>query len=123
LESVEERKADLSSSSNSSTAHAHTTSTTAAAAATTTTTTTTTKTLKVNAKSRLLAGLEMCLASYENDLRYLRFLCEFGAPVDSCDYDGRRAAHICCAEGNLECALVLMEFNADFVSDSVKDRW
>jgi len=65
----------------------------------------------------------MCLASYENDLRYLRFLCEFGAPVDSCDYDGRRAAHICCAEGNLECALVLIEFHADFVSESVKDRW
>ena len=76
-----------------------------------------------NAKSRLLAGLEMCLASYEGDVSYLRLLLRFGCPVNAGDYDGRTAAHICCAENLLPAALVLLEFNADFVSDAVKDRW
>ena len=47
----------------------------------------------------------------------------FGCPPNACDYDFRTAAHICCAEDSLQTALVLLEFEADFASDRVRDRW
>ena len=76
-----------------------------------------------NKTSKILAGLELCVAVYEGDLNYLRGLLESGCPVDAADYDFRTAAHICCAENLVQAALILYEFKADFTSDSVRDRW
>ena len=73
--------------------------------------------------SRILAGLELCVAVYEGDLTYLRGLLESGCPVNASDYDFRTAAHICCADNLVQAALILYEFKADFTSDSVRDRW
>jgi ankyrin repeat protein/CRP-like cAMP-binding protein len=74
-------------------------------------------------KTRMLAGLELCMAAYEDDTRYLRTLLQFGCPVNSSDYDGRTAAHICCAGNLLSPALTLIDFGADFNSGYIKDRW
>ena len=73
-------------------------------------------------KNQISAGLELCMAAYEDDLNYLRLLLKFGCPVNASDYDKRTAAHICCAENLLNSALILFEFGADFTSDAVKDR-
>ena len=73
--------------------------------------------------SKILAGLELCVAVYEGDLNYLRGLLESGCPVNSSDYDFRTAAHICCAENLVQAALILYEYKADFMSDKVRDRW
>lgn len=73
--------------------------------------------------SRMLSGLELCVAVYDGDLTYLRGLLESGCPVNACDYDFRTAAHICCADNLVQAALILYEFKADFTSDSVRDRW
>lgn len=73
--------------------------------------------------TRILAGLELCVAVYEGDLTYLRGLLESGCPVNACDYDFRTAAHICCADNLVQAALILHEFKADFTSDKVRDRW
>lgn len=80
------------------------------------------KSKELSNKNRISAGLELCMAAYEDDLNYLRLLLKFGCPVNASDYDRRTAAHICCAENLLSSVLLLSEYNADFVSDNVKDR-
>lgn len=74
-------------------------------------------------RSRISSGVELCMAAYDKDIAYLRLLLKFGCDVNSVDYDGRTAAHICCAENLLTAILVLHEYQADFVSVSVRDRW
>jgi len=71
-------------------------------------------------RNELHAGSEMCQAASVGDVEYLRRLLRFGCEPDSCDYDGRTAAHLACAEGWRHVALLLMEHGADF---SVRDRW
>ncbi len=68
-------------------------------------------------------GLELCVAAFQGDEYYLRALLESGCPVGAADYDRRTAAHISCAENNMGIVLILNEFNADFTSDKVKDRF
>ena len=43
----------------------------------------------VNARSCLIAGLELCLATHEKDFSYLKLLLEFGCPANATDYDSR----------------------------------
>ena len=77
--------------------------------------------VEIGLQSRIMAGLELCLAVYENDCHYVRLLLEFGCPINATDYDLRTAAHLACSEGSLQMALLLFEYGADFVS--IKDRW
>lgn len=70
-------------------------------------------------KTRIFAGLELCLAASEGETAYMRLLLRFGCPPNAGDYDMRTAAHICCCENNIAAATVLFEFKADFHSDKV----
>ena len=74
-------------------------------------------------RRRLVAGLELCQATFEKDVPYLRLLLQFGCPPDATDYDRRTAAHIACAENCLSAAITLLEFHADFHSQKARDRW
>ena len=61
------------------------------------------------ANSDLLAGGEMCQAAFCGNVDLLRRILEFGAAPNSCDYDRRTAAHLACAEGMVDVAVLLME--------------
>jgi ankyrin repeat protein len=65
-------------------------------------------------------GAELCAAAFNGKLEYMRRLLESGYAADAADYDKRSAAHLACAEGRTEVALLLLRWGADF---EAQDRW
>lgn len=61
------------------------------------------------------------MATQRVQLEYLRLLLEFGANPNAADeYDGRTAAHVACADGIIDAAVLLHSHGADF---TMADRW
>jgi CRP-like cAMP-binding protein len=66
------------------------------------------------------AASTLCQIVFDGDILKLRRLMKAKIQVNAGDYDGRTAAHIAAAEGNVAALKALVEFGADL---ELKDRW
>jgi ankyrin repeat protein len=66
------------------------------------------------------AASTLCRMVFDGDILMLRRLLKANIQVNAGDYDGRTAAHIAAAEGNVAALKALVEFGADL---ELKDRW
>ena len=67
-----------------------------------------------------LAASILCQAVFDGDILMLNRLLKAGIQVNAADYDGRTAAHIAAAEGNVSAIKVLARNGADL---TLEDRW
>ena len=66
------------------------------------------------------AASVLCQAVFDGDILQLGRLLKAQIQVNAGDYDGRTAAHIAAAEGNVAALRLLVEYGADL---TLKDRW
>jgi ankyrin repeat protein len=74
----------------------------------------------VNPRSRIRAYHMLVQTIYDRNIARLRLLLRFGCSVNVSDYNKETPAHICCAENFVQEALILLEYGADFHSESSK---
>ena len=75
-------------------------------------------------KTRILTSSELVNSVSRLDTNYLRLLLTYGAdPNKAFDYDLRSPAHLAVCMNSVELCTLLLEYNADFVSDKSRDRW